>query len=158
MLSSTLEKTNKQFQCQMCGCTSNLKTVFFYITGKATQLFTSVLYNNYSPPPGFCFDVLCDDDPFIDDKHSPDYNVNKLVCLNCIIWQLKRGFVNMDIFMWYHVNFVCEQNAIAKPVNCNASGIEVCRLCPDTGKFLLYKQYFADNGWRFHIPGSSHVV
>lgn len=66
--------------------------------------------------------------------------------------------MNMDTFISYYVHFVFEQNAIAKSVNCNASGIEVYRLCRDTGKFLLHKQYFADNGWRFHIPGSSHVV
>lgn len=34
-----------------------------------------MLYNTYSPPPGFCFDVLCADDPIIDDKRSPDYNI-----------------------------------------------------------------------------------
>lgn len=64
-----------------CGSSSNMKTVFSYVSGKSAQLFTSVLYNNYAPPPGFCFDILCDDEPFIDDKHSPDYNVDKLVCL-----------------------------------------------------------------------------
>jgi len=59
--------------------------LFSSVTGKAAELFTSVLYNNYAPPPGFCFDVLCDDEPIIDDKHSPDYNVDKLVCLNLVI-------------------------------------------------------------------------
>ncbi|PSN50451.1 Lysosomal alpha-mannosidase [Blattella germanica] len=47
--------------------------------GKSADLFTSVLYNNYAPPPGFCYDVLCDDEPFIDSKKSPDYNVPRLV-------------------------------------------------------------------------------
>ncbi|GLV46666.1 Lysosomal alpha-mannosidase II [Carabus blaptoides fortunei] len=47
--------------------------------GNSSQLFTSILYNNYGPPPGFCFDVLCSDDPIIDDKHSPDYNVDMKV-------------------------------------------------------------------------------
>ncbi|XP_052868628.1 lysosomal alpha-mannosidase-like [Anopheles cruzii] len=39
------------------------------------DLFTSVLYNHYSAPPGFCFDVLCNDDPMIDDNSSTDNNV-----------------------------------------------------------------------------------
>uniref|UniRef100_A0A182IWS0 Glycoside hydrolase family 38 N-terminal domain-containing protein n=1 Tax=Anopheles atroparvus TaxID=41427 RepID=A0A182IWS0_ANOAO len=39
------------------------------------DLFTSVLYNHYSAPPGYCFDILCNDDPMIDDKGSTDYNV-----------------------------------------------------------------------------------
>ena len=28
-----------------------------------SELFTSGLYYIYAPPPGFCFDVLCNDDP-----------------------------------------------------------------------------------------------
>ncbi|PSN38670.1 Lysosomal alpha-mannosidase [Blattella germanica] len=44
--------------------------------GAEADLFTSVLYNHYSAPLDFCFDVLCDDPPIIDDKTSPDYNVD----------------------------------------------------------------------------------
>lgn len=47
--------------------------------GNNSQLFTSVMYNTYSPPPGFCFDILCSDEPIIDDKKSPEYNVDKRV-------------------------------------------------------------------------------
>lgn len=47
--------------------------------GEDGDLFTGALYNNYSPPPGFCFDILCSDDPIIDDKFSPDYNVDRRV-------------------------------------------------------------------------------
>ncbi|XP_055636185.1 lysosomal alpha-mannosidase-like [Toxorhynchites rutilus septentrionalis] len=43
------------------------------------ELFTSVLYNHYSAPPGFCFDVLCSDQPFIDGKHSAENNVDQKV-------------------------------------------------------------------------------
>ncbi|GAB0091340.1 Alpha-mannosidase [Sergentomyia squamirostris] len=45
--------------------------------GEASDLFTGVLYNNYGPPPGFCFDILCSDDPMIDDRRSRDYNIDK---------------------------------------------------------------------------------
>lgn len=44
-----------------------------------SDLFTGVLFNNYGPPAGFCFDILCDDEPIIDDKYSPDYNVDRRV-------------------------------------------------------------------------------
>lgn len=37
------------------------------------------MYNTYSPPPGFCFDVLCSDDPMIDDPESPEYNIDTRV-------------------------------------------------------------------------------
>ncbi|KDR11229.1 lysosomal alpha-mannosidase isoform X2 [Zootermopsis nevadensis] len=83
--------------------------------GKAAQLFTSVLYNNYAPPPGFCFDVLCDDEPFIDDKHSPDYNVDTLVSrfvdyvetqaifysTNNILLTMGGDFTYQEAHMWY---------------------------------------------------------
>ncbi|XP_055295901.1 lysosomal alpha-mannosidase-like isoform X2 [Sitodiplosis mosellana] len=47
--------------------------------GEKADLFTGVLYNTYSPPPGFCFDILCADEPIIDDKSSPEYNVDRKV-------------------------------------------------------------------------------
>lgn len=55
--------------------------------GEKANLFTGVLFNTYSPPPGFCFDILCSDDPIIDDKDSLEYNVERKVktifCLFC---------------------------------------------------------------------------
>lgn len=47
--------------------------------GEAADLFTGVLFNTYSPPPGFCFDVLCADEPIVDDPESPDFNVPERV-------------------------------------------------------------------------------
>lgn len=47
--------------------------------GKDADIFTGVLYNTYSPPSGFCFDILCDDEPIIDDKNSEAYNVPRRV-------------------------------------------------------------------------------
>lgn len=45
-----------------------------------TNLFTSALYNHYSAPSGFCFDVLCNyGDPIVDDKESPIYNLESKV-------------------------------------------------------------------------------
>ncbi|KAG8262576.1 carbohydrate binding [Homalodisca vitripennis] len=47
------------------------------LPGREADLFTGVLFNTYSAPSGFCFDILCSDEPIIDDKHSPDYNADK---------------------------------------------------------------------------------
>ncbi|CAH1973774.1 unnamed protein product [Acanthoscelides obtectus] len=47
--------------------------------GESSNIFTGVLYNIYIAPSGFCFDILCSDDPIIDDKDSYDYNVDKRV-------------------------------------------------------------------------------
>ncbi|KAH8287906.1 hypothetical protein KR018_006961, partial [Drosophila ironensis] len=45
---------------------------------KNSEIFTGMLYNHYSAPPGFCFDINCNDDPIIDGD-SYDNNVNKRV-------------------------------------------------------------------------------
>ncbi|XP_037050772.1 lysosomal alpha-mannosidase-like [Bradysia coprophila] len=42
-----------------------------------SDLLTGVLFNHYSPPPGFCFDVLCNDEPLID--AGADYNIERRV-------------------------------------------------------------------------------
>lgn len=47
--------------------------------GKSSWLFTGALFNNYSPPRGFCFDIFCDDEPIMDDPTMHDYNVNRRV-------------------------------------------------------------------------------
>ncbi|XP_055295904.1 lysosomal alpha-mannosidase-like [Sitodiplosis mosellana] len=53
----------------------NLEMVWH--TGANADIFTGVLYNLYHPPPGFCFDVLCDDDLIVDDINTPEYNLDK---------------------------------------------------------------------------------
>jgi lysosomal alpha-mannosidase len=45
--------------------------------GSSSWLFTGALFNGYSPPKGFCFDIGCDDEPIMDDKRMHDYNVPK---------------------------------------------------------------------------------
>ncbi|KAH8306687.1 hypothetical protein KR044_006530 [Drosophila immigrans] len=47
--------------------------------GDKSDLFTGALYNNYQAPNGFCFDILCADQPIIDGKHSPDNNVKEKI-------------------------------------------------------------------------------
>ncbi|XP_033223798.1 lysosomal alpha-mannosidase-like [Belonocnema kinseyi] len=47
--------------------------------GESSNLFTTVLYNIYVPPSGFCFDILCSDEPLIDDTEVPDYNIDRKV-------------------------------------------------------------------------------
>ncbi|XP_017076117.2 LOW QUALITY PROTEIN: lysosomal alpha-mannosidase [Drosophila eugracilis] len=45
---------------------------------KSSNIFTGMLYNHYSAPPGFCFDINCEDAPIIDGE-SYDNNVDKRV-------------------------------------------------------------------------------
>lgn len=49
--------------------------------GADADIFTGALYNTYSPPSGFCFDILCADEPIVDDKYSSEYNVDKRVSI-----------------------------------------------------------------------------
>lgn len=43
------------------------------------EIFTGVLHNTYSPPPGFCFDILCGDETIVDDPDSPLFNIDRRV-------------------------------------------------------------------------------
>ncbi|CAH2083597.1 unnamed protein product [Euphydryas editha] len=83
--------------------------------GNSSDIFTGVLYNTYSPPPGFCFDVLCDDEPIIDDPNSPMFNVDKRVTnfieisknmsrsyqTNNILVTMGEDFQYQDAAMWF---------------------------------------------------------
>ncbi|KAI5712164.1 hypothetical protein M8J75_006364 [Diaphorina citri] len=40
------------------------------------NIFTHALYNTYSAPSGFCFDILCGEAPLVDDEQSPEYNIH----------------------------------------------------------------------------------
>jgi lysosomal alpha-mannosidase len=44
-----------------------------------SDLFTSVMYDTYCPPAGFCFDQGCSDDPIMDDPTLFDMNVQQRV-------------------------------------------------------------------------------
>ncbi|XP_076264017.1 lysosomal alpha-mannosidase-like [Rhynchophorus ferrugineus] len=43
--------------------------------GRPSDIFTSILFNHYDAPRGFCFDILCADNPLVDDVNSAEYNI-----------------------------------------------------------------------------------
>ncbi|XP_076348984.1 lysosomal alpha-mannosidase-like [Tachypleus tridentatus] len=47
--------------------------------GPVADLFTGILPNTYYPPSGFCYDILCDNIPIMDDTRLHDYNVEERV-------------------------------------------------------------------------------
>uniref|UniRef100_T1HA70 Glyco_hydro_38N domain-containing protein n=1 Tax=Rhodnius prolixus TaxID=13249 RepID=T1HA70_RHOPR len=49
--------------------------------GPDGDLFTSILYNLYMPPDGFCFDVFCNDEPIMDNPNMHGNNVKRRVYL-----------------------------------------------------------------------------
>jgi lysosomal alpha-mannosidase len=81
---------------------------FWIILGQSSWLFTHVTHNDYRPPPGFCFDILCNDEPFIDSKRSPDYNVDKLVkkkyIYKCLLYYLLLNIFQVKKFIEFATN------------------------------------------------------
>lgn len=47
-----------------------------YNSEESNFIFTHVNYYHYSPPPGFCFDILCRDEPIKDDLTLEGYNLD----------------------------------------------------------------------------------
>lgn len=47
--------------------------------GTSSHLFTSIFFDHYSAPSGFCFDILCNDEPINDNPDSMGYNVAEKV-------------------------------------------------------------------------------
>lgn len=80
--------------------------------GPKADLFTGVLFNTYSPPPGFCFDILCSDDPIIDDKSSPEFNVDQKVDLEKLEQYINIRLISVlmnklwEILWWIFSSFI----------------------------------------------------
>ncbi|KAK2580291.1 hypothetical protein KPH14_012534 [Odynerus spinipes] len=78
--------------------------------GSRADLFTAAMFNTYSPPPGFCFDVLCADEPVIDDPDSPDYNVDTKVELFLTYAQIQaRSYQTNNIIVTMGDDFNYQQ-------------------------------------------------
>ncbi|CAG9764084.1 unnamed protein product [Ceutorhynchus assimilis] len=45
--------------------------------GENSDIFTSVLFNHYDAPDGFCYEMSCKHVPLVDDPESPEYNINQ---------------------------------------------------------------------------------
>ncbi|XP_060520105.1 lysosomal alpha-mannosidase-like [Cylas formicarius] len=43
--------------------------------GADSEIFTHILLDHYTAPPGFCFDISCKDEPIIDNPKSAEYNI-----------------------------------------------------------------------------------
>ncbi|XP_045601316.2 lysosomal alpha-mannosidase isoform X1 [Procambarus clarkii] len=104
--------------------------------GKSAWLFTGVLPNGYGPPSGFCFDILCNDDPIMDDRRLHDYNVNEKVedflkaaqnqaegyATDHIIMTMGEDFNYQSADMWYKnldklIRYVNERQKNGSKVN-----------------------------------------
>ncbi|CAG0919137.1 unnamed protein product [Notodromas monacha] len=103
--------------------------------GAKSEIFTGALYNHYSPPPGFCFDLLCSD-VIIDNPNSPDYNVISKVSdlikwaedeakafkTNHVMITMGNDFNYQDAHVWYKnldklIRYVNAEQASGSRVN-----------------------------------------
>ena len=66
--------------------------------GKASEIFTGILYRGYGPPAGFSFDIYSGDPPIQDDPRLFDYNVKEKVELF-----IKRSCKRASIYKSGHV-------------------------------------------------------
>lgn len=46
-----------------------------------SEIFYSILMNHYGSPANFCFDVMCSDDPVVDNIRSFEFNADKKVSI-----------------------------------------------------------------------------
>ena len=67
------------------------------LTGEDGSLFSGALYDHYSPPSGFCFDVLCEDSPIIDNPRLADYNVPTKVTVPIALNLMELNFGQFPI-------------------------------------------------------------
>ncbi|XP_068743472.1 lysosomal alpha-mannosidase-like [Montipora capricornis] len=113
-----------------------------------SEIFTGVLYNNYAPPRGFCFDQSCKDSPIQDDSSLFDYNVKETVekfvtaaldqathyKTNHILMTMGEDFQYENANTWYK-----NLDKLIKYVNMN------CLRIPE-GVLFTWKSYFLSDG------------
>ncbi|GIY01661.1 lysosomal alpha-mannosidase, partial [Caerostris darwini] len=104
--------------------------------GAKGDLFTGALPNSYSPPAGFCFDILCNDAPIMDDPGLKDYNVEqrisefiniaenqaKLYATNHIVMTMGNDFNYQNAATWFKnldklIKYVNEKQSNGSRVN-----------------------------------------
>ena len=56
-----------------------METIWYSNKNGGQHLFTGINYNVYGPPPGFCWDLLCNDEPLVDDIDSHSYNLDRKI-------------------------------------------------------------------------------
>ena len=65
-----------------------------------------MLYNHYSAPPGFCFDMLCSDDRIVPDKNLLTYNLDtKLDTLVDYFLKVSKAFRTDQILIPFGEDF-----------------------------------------------------
>ena len=56
--------------------TKEMEMIWYSNKNQSQSLFTGINYNIYAQPPGFCWDLICNDEPLVDDVDSHSYNLD----------------------------------------------------------------------------------
>ena len=76
--------------------------------GQATEIFTSVLYDGYGPPRGFCFDRGCDDPPvMVSCMHMYITIYDDIACRYTYVYALTCTCVHVDTHIYVNSIYVC---------------------------------------------------
>ena len=54
-----------------------MEMIWYSNKNNSQHLFTGINYNVYGPPPDFCWDLLCNDEPLVDDPESHSFNLDR---------------------------------------------------------------------------------
>ena len=54
-----------------------MEMIWYSNKNNSQHLFTGINYNVYGPPPEFCWDLLCNDEPLVDDPESHSFNLDR---------------------------------------------------------------------------------
>ncbi|XP_037084012.1 lysosomal alpha-mannosidase-like [Pollicipes pollicipes] len=135
---------------------SEMEMVWLASQDLGSELFTGVLPNMYQPPSGFCFDILCDDAPIMDDRRLHDYNVDQKVNdflkaakeqskwykSNNIVMTMGSDFQYQDAHVWYK-----NLDKLIKYVNARQSGGEKVNVFYSTPSCYLKSLHDAKLVW-----------
>ena len=70
-----------KFNCIPQYCNLLLTDIIVILFLADDDLFTGMFSGHYSNPSGFCFDIMCVDEPVIDNPKLQGYNVHEKVCI-----------------------------------------------------------------------------
>ncbi|KAI8041890.1 hypothetical protein M5D96_003185, partial [Drosophila gunungcola] len=122
---------------------------------KNSNIFTGMLYNHYSSPPGFCFDINCQDAPIIDGE-SYDNNVDKRVSdFIDYVKTMSKSFRSTHIMVPMGDDFQYEDAAVnfknmdklIKYVNDRQSGGSQVNVFYSTPSCYLYELHQLQQTW-----------
>ncbi|XP_016995055.2 lysosomal alpha-mannosidase [Drosophila takahashii] len=122
---------------------------------KNSNIFTGMLYNHYSSPPGFCFDINCEDAPIIDGE-SYDNNVDQRVTdFIDYVKMMSRSFRSTHIMVPMGDDFQYEDAAVnfknmdklIKYVNDRQSGGSQVNVFYSTPSCYLYELHQLEQTW-----------